>query len=68
MNTTKKDNHIVIYKDIFSEEVLIEFFNYADFEEWIEKGKNPNVDIFAEQCSINGNVLLGWDEMGDFLN
>ena len=44
------------------------FTSLSDFEHWMEFDRNPRVDVDADQVEVNGHMLLGWDELGDFLN
>ena len=58
---------IVVYTSSVSQEVLKEFSSLESFENWIENEKHPRVDIYADQVTINGLTMLGWDEMDDLI-
>lgn len=53
---------IVVYETPLSDSILKEFDNMEEFEMW-SSGK----DLQADQVSVNGFVLLGWDELYDFI-
>ena len=54
----------VVYKDVSCEEVLKEFDYIENLEIWA--AQQPR-EIDADQVTINGCVLLGWDELYDFV-
>ena len=61
-------NKIIIYESPASLKVWKEFNSLAELEQFIEFDKHPNVDVYADQVSVNGVNLLGWDELDEFLN
>lgn len=61
-------NEIIVYEKPLSLKVLKTFSSLAELEKWIEHDKPSTLDVYADQVSVNGMVMLGWDELGSFLN
>ena len=62
-----KKVQILVYESTISNNVIKSFSTLRDFDKWIECDKNVNLDIFADQVSINGYILMGFDELFDFI-
>ena len=62
-----KKVEILVYESPLSNNIIKSFNTLRDFDKWIEYDKNVNLDIFANQVSVNGCILLGFDELFDFI-
>tara|TARA_R110002072_G_scaffold104401_1_gene228844 strand:- start:2179 stop:2346 length:168 start_codon:yes stop_codon:yes gene_type:complete len=49
---------IKIYEDSISSKVIKTFNSKKDFYKW-----NEEEDVFADQVEINGELMLGFDEI-----
>lgn len=52
---------IEVYESPLSSKVIAIFSSYEELDKW-----SKDKDIFADQVSVNGYTLLGWDELYDF--
>lgn len=54
---------INVYESPLSDKITHSFNNMRKFEAWTETQKG----LFADQIEVNGCILLGWDELYDFV-
>ena len=66
-NLDDKKCKIEVFVKPNSTEILKTFNSISELEQWIEHDKHPTLDIDADQVAINDQVLLGWDELYEFI-
>lgn len=55
---------IIVYKSPLSFEIMAQFKSPKSFYDWASAQSN----LFADQVEINGQIYLGFDEIGIVLN
>ena len=55
--------NVQVYENSISESVIARFSDIESLVEW-NKAKN----VSADQVSVNNFMLLGWDELYDFID
>lgn len=63
MNATKKAMKIEYFDGPFSNNVEATFTDMKSFRKWVNS-ESKNRVLHADRVSINGLILLGWDEIG----
>lgn len=58
---------IKVYASPTSDEVVAQFKSIEELEDWVGDQLIRGTTIFADQVSVNNMVLLGWDELYDFI-
>lgn len=58
---------IKVYASPTSDEVVAQFKSIEELEDWVEEQQEKGEIIFADRVSVNDMVLLGWDELYDFV-
>ena len=53
---------IEVYKSSTSSEIVAEFTTIEELLTW-----NETHDVYADQISVNECMLMGWDELYDFV-
>jgi len=53
---------IEVYESPLLDKVIVTFNTIEELEKW-----NETHNVYADQISVNGCVLYGWDELYDFV-
>ena len=63
MSATKKGIKIEYFDGPFSNNVEATFTDMKSFRKWVDC-ESKNRTLYADRVSINGLIILGWDEIG----
>ncbi len=56
---------IDVYASPVSSNIIKTFYDMKSFDKWYDA--NFTLNITADQVAINGMMLLGWDEVDEFI-